>query len=167
MYLDTQLIEKTNIYKHLVFSFLTSVATNWQIHALEGLCMISTCLYKRPALIQVLWIFFLKPQGIIKDHFCILGVGKTMEVGGGGAYRVRQSMSSHVEHRSYDFADHSMSCLSSPALHMGTHLTVQGSTYSIVPSPGRSEFQKQPCRATLSWIQVVPLDYLNFGDIPH
>ena len=39
-----------------------------------------------------------------------------MEVGGGGPYRVRQSMSSHVEHRSYDFADHSMSCLSSPAL---------------------------------------------------
>ena len=38
-----------------------------------------------------------------------------MEVGG-GAYRVRQSMSSHVEHRSYDFADPSMSCLSSPAL---------------------------------------------------
>ena len=27
-----------------------------------------------------------------------------MEVGG-GPYRVRQSMSSHVEHRSYDFAD--------------------------------------------------------------
>ena len=24
----------------------------------------------------------------------------------------------------------------------------QGSTYSIVPSPGRSEFQKKPCRAT-------------------
>ena len=39
--------------------------------------------------------------------------------GGGGAYRVRQSMSSHVEHRSYDFADHSMSCLSSPALDKG------------------------------------------------
>ena len=47
-----------------------------------------------------------------------------MEIGGGGgggggwggAYRVRQSMSSHVEHRSYDFADHSMSRLSSPAL---------------------------------------------------
>ena len=37
-----------------------------------------------------------------------------MEVG--GPYRVRQSMSSHVEHRSYDFADHSMLCLSSPAL---------------------------------------------------
>ena len=40
-----------------------------------------------------------------------------MEVGGGGGpYRVWQSMSSHVEHRSYDFADPSMSCLSSPTL---------------------------------------------------
>ena len=38
-----------------------------------------------------------------------------MEVGG-GPYRVRQSMSSHVEHRSYDFANPLMSCLSSPAL---------------------------------------------------
>ena len=46
----------------------------------------------------------------------MLGVGKTMDVGGGGPYRVRQSMSSHVEHRSYDFADPSMSCLSSPTL---------------------------------------------------
>ena len=43
-----------------------------------------------------------------------------MEVGGGGPYRVRQSMSSHVEHRSYDFADHSMLCLSSPALLNGS-----------------------------------------------
>ena len=37
-----------------------------------------------------------------------------MEVG--EPYRVRQSMSTYVEHRSYDFADPSMSCLSSPAL---------------------------------------------------
>ena len=43
---------------------------------------------------------------------------------------------------------------------------LQGSTNSIVPSPGRSEFQKQPCRATNSWIQVVPLDYLNLGEVP-
>ena len=52
-------------------------------------------------------------HGLFKENvrlFCILGVGKTMEVG--GPYRVRQSMSSHVEHRFYDFADHSMSCLS-------------------------------------------------------
>ena len=39
-----------------------------------------------------------------------------MEVG--GPYRVRQSMYSHVEHRSYDFDDPSMSCLSSPALRL-------------------------------------------------
>ena len=45
---------------------------------------------------------------------CILGVRK--QWGKGGPYRVQQLMSSHVEHRSYDFADHSMSCLSSPAL---------------------------------------------------
>ena len=37
-----------------------------------------------------------------------------MEVG--GPYRVRQSMSSHGEHRLYDFADPSMLRLSSPAL---------------------------------------------------
>ena len=37
-----------------------------------------------------------------------------MEVG--GPYRVRQSMSSHGEHRLYDFADPSMPRLSSPAL---------------------------------------------------
>ena len=48
-----------------------------------------------------------------------------MEVGGGGAYRVWQSMSSHVEHRSYDFADHSMSCLSSPALGSGVQHRLQ------------------------------------------
>ena len=55
-----------------------------------------------------------------------------MEVG--GPYRVRQSMTSHVEHRSYDFADHLMSCLSSPALPV-TALT---SSTPITPAPMRT-----------------------------
>ena len=47
-----------------------------------------------------------------------------MEVG--GPYRVRQSMSSHVEHRSYDFANPSMSCLSSPAIPSNIYVGFEG-----------------------------------------
>ena len=49
-----------------------------------------------------------------------------------GPYRVWQSMSSHVDHRSYDFADHSMSCLSSPALISSFRKREDGQLFILV-----------------------------------
>ena len=75
----------------------------------------------------------------------------------GGAVSSSAIDSSHVEHCSYDFADHSMSCLSSPALvdSIRNHPQVDRSPPCPSPSPSPSpvlvrEMSPARCRAALT-----------------
>ena len=80
-----------------------------------------------------------------------------MEVG--GPYRVRQSMSSHVEHRSYDFADHSMSCLLSPSPNHYMK-RIQCIVVNLSYHPG---MQSQRIGIGKNWMKILPIPIPNLG----
>ena len=59
--------------------------------------------------------------------------------------------------KKFSWPTNSPACLNS--MRLKRLVVRQRSTNSIVPSPGRSNFQKTPCRATWYWVKVAPLDY--------
>ena len=66
-------------------------------------------------------------------------------------------MSSHVEHRSYDFADPSMSCLSSPALiyiYIYIYNLCDQKAYFLKCYINKESNLRIICRTGLSWVRI-------------